>query len=367
MMKHGKEYPATHSMDTSWFAIDEAGNVAVINFDENGPVPENAPSDVSIEEATFGNTLRIFDGEGTTALNEEQITDILSKTNLEFDIKDLWGYVFIKTSVMESSHVKQEFSELDDDFSDFCVVSEADYLFLLSIHRGTQEDFFRLVDEGIIVGVLPCEIEEDVFNISETAAKNLPMFFYQGGSDGKMERKNIPEHPFKESQLNDQQREKALRLPVCFDKEESFQIADYVSFESHAWTFETINGEKYESLWSKDEKPVFYPSNHAAPLSLDDLIRLIKEVKIKWIEFPGEISAKNIVTGEYCMPEFENGELIPPSDPNIKNIDKPWLSYEKSPKTEGYVVYPRGKEIISPDIVAETIKGRFLDERFIVN
>ena len=366
MIKNGKEYPATHSMDTSWFAIDEAGSVAVINFDENGPVPENVPSDVSIEEATFGNILRFFNGEGSTSLNEKQITDIISKTNLEFDIKELWGYVFIRTSRVDSSHVKQEFEELDDGFFDFCVVSEADNLFLLNIHRCTQEDFLRLVDEGIIVGVLPCDIEEDVFTISEAAAKNLPMFFYQGGSNGKMERKNMPEHPIKESQLTAQQREEALRLPVCFDKEESFQIADYVSFESHAWTFETIDGEKYESLWSKDEKPVFYPSNHAAPLSLDDLIRLIKELRIKWIEFPREISAKNIVTGEYCMPEFENGKLIPPSDPNIKNIDKPWLSYEKSPKTEGYVEYPRGKEIISPDKVAETIKGRFLDERFIV-
>ena len=361
MIKHGKEYSATHSMDTSWFAIDEAGNVAVIIFDENGPVPENVPSDVSIEEATFGNALRFFDGEDTTSLNEKQIKDIISKTNLELNLKELWGYVFIRTSGMDSSHVKQEFSDLDDDFPDFCVVSEADNLFLLYIHRDTQEDFLRLVDEGMIVGVLPCGIEEDVFTISESAAKNLPMYFYQGGSSGKMERKNMPEHPFKESQLNAKQREEALRIPVYFDKEESFQIADYVSFDSHAWTFETIDGEKYESLWSKDGRPAFYSSNHAAPLSLDDLIRLIKEVKIKWIEFPREISAKNIVTGEYCMPEFENGELIPPSDPNIKNIDKPWLSYEKSPKTEGYVVYPRGKEIISPDIVAETICGRFQD------
>lgn len=35
-----KEYPATHSMSTSWYGIDSDGNVAIFEFDENGPVPQ---------------------------------------------------------------------------------------------------------------------------------------------------------------------------------------------------------------------------------------------------------------------------------------------------------------------------------------
>ena len=38
-MKFEKEYPATHSMSTAWFGIDEDGDVALIKFDDNGPVP----------------------------------------------------------------------------------------------------------------------------------------------------------------------------------------------------------------------------------------------------------------------------------------------------------------------------------------
>ena len=34
-----KEYPATHSMSTAWYCADEDGNVAIIDFDDNGPVP----------------------------------------------------------------------------------------------------------------------------------------------------------------------------------------------------------------------------------------------------------------------------------------------------------------------------------------
>ena len=34
-----KEYPATHSMSTAWFCADLDGNVAIIDIDDDGPVP----------------------------------------------------------------------------------------------------------------------------------------------------------------------------------------------------------------------------------------------------------------------------------------------------------------------------------------
>ena len=44
-MKTTKEFPATHSMSTQWFVADEEGNIALFDFDENGPVPVNIPSE----------------------------------------------------------------------------------------------------------------------------------------------------------------------------------------------------------------------------------------------------------------------------------------------------------------------------------
>ena len=35
-MKFDKEYPATHSMETAWYAADEDGNVALIMYNDNG-------------------------------------------------------------------------------------------------------------------------------------------------------------------------------------------------------------------------------------------------------------------------------------------------------------------------------------------
>ena len=42
-MKTDKEYPATHSMSTAWFAVDAEGNVAILDYDDNGPVPVFVP------------------------------------------------------------------------------------------------------------------------------------------------------------------------------------------------------------------------------------------------------------------------------------------------------------------------------------
>jgi hypothetical protein len=39
------DYPCSHSMDTTWFAVDEAGHLGMFNSGENGHVPDLAPAD----------------------------------------------------------------------------------------------------------------------------------------------------------------------------------------------------------------------------------------------------------------------------------------------------------------------------------
>ena len=34
-MKTNKEYPATHSMSTAWYCVDEDGNVGIFDIDDN--------------------------------------------------------------------------------------------------------------------------------------------------------------------------------------------------------------------------------------------------------------------------------------------------------------------------------------------
>ena len=43
-----KEYPATHSMSTAWYMVDDDDNVAIIEYNENGPVPCDVPGEECI-------------------------------------------------------------------------------------------------------------------------------------------------------------------------------------------------------------------------------------------------------------------------------------------------------------------------------
>lgn len=81
-----KEYPATHSMATSWYCVDEDGNVGIFDIDDNGPVPvgeyrQNCVDEVFYEDFTFDEAQfkRLH-------LSPDQISQMLEP----MDIKDVW-------------------------------------------------------------------------------------------------------------------------------------------------------------------------------------------------------------------------------------------------------------------------------------
>src|SRR4051812_22138812 len=47
------DYPAAHSMDTSWFAVDEDGRVARFESSEDGAVPNNAATGGGAADPSF--------------------------------------------------------------------------------------------------------------------------------------------------------------------------------------------------------------------------------------------------------------------------------------------------------------------------
>ena len=81
-MRIDKEYPATHSMSTSWYCVDDDGNVAIVDFNENGPVPWGTPEQ-SIESLSYG----YCENEDTDeyfpfSLTDEQIFDLLGESHV---------------------------------------------------------------------------------------------------------------------------------------------------------------------------------------------------------------------------------------------------------------------------------------------
>ena len=58
IMKIDKEYPATHSMSTAWYIVDDEGNIGIMDYNENGPVPwgigENSTMDLVQDSVHLG-------------------------------------------------------------------------------------------------------------------------------------------------------------------------------------------------------------------------------------------------------------------------------------------------------------------------
>jgi hypothetical protein len=76
-MKKDKEYPATHSMSTAWYMADEDGNVGIMDFNENGPIPWGL-GEYSLNELVIGDVEE--DELGLKIeLTEDQIFELLGE------------------------------------------------------------------------------------------------------------------------------------------------------------------------------------------------------------------------------------------------------------------------------------------------
>jgi hypothetical protein len=93
-----KEYPATHSMSTSWYIVDEDGNVGIMDFNANGPVPWGTEETVS-EDLVWGLESDKVD------LTEEQIHYALGESCTPEEVDDYSDCI-----IQIDNHVKNYFN-----------------------------------------------------------------------------------------------------------------------------------------------------------------------------------------------------------------------------------------------------------------
>lgn len=90
-----KEYPATHSMSTAWYMVDVDGNVGLMDFDDNGPIPAfcNVPTESVLTELVFGQGFT--DGDETCKgihLNASQIAELLGNNSRIERVNDVFRW-----------------------------------------------------------------------------------------------------------------------------------------------------------------------------------------------------------------------------------------------------------------------------------
>ena len=267
-MKIDKEYPATHSMSTSWYIVDEEGNVGIFDFNENGPVPRRVEQ-TGIEDLVLGHC-EDYDKHIylPIALSKEQIEELLDNPRKPEDV-DYWDEVIIQIDIKKESKFL-EYAKNADFTIDFCLSKEmgmyqiscGDSIVYASgksaTHVRLRSTLRKVLEEGIILNVYDVKnlFINDVYDsvsgkiVYEKNYDNLPYYIYRQPywTDFLSERINVPAHPVIIDQLPEEIKRRAYRVPVCFKDTKYIQIAEWCLCVTNDDVEKITNGYRYIRL-----------------------------------------------------------------------------------------------------------------------
>ena len=265
-----KEYPATHSMATAWYVADEEGNVAIIDYDDNGPVPWGT-EDTCIENLIYGDEDN--SKELQIALTNDQIDELMEKPHRPED-EDMWYYGCI---VQIDKAQEQDFLKLSkrEDFEiEYCLSKERG-LYQIDAFECLDEKTYKvlkdstlqkMLEKGIICTVYKLKnmvtnnIWKDGHILYEKGFDNLPYYIYcqPYWTSSLPERMNIPKNPVKLSQFPEQLRKRVPILPFKFSEQKNFQIAEWFPCDFHGGEIiEVVDGFEYTLTIMTDGSEAF--------------------------------------------------------------------------------------------------------------
>ena len=256
-----KEYPATHSMSTSWYIVDEDGNVGIMDFNANGPVPWGTDETVS-EDLVWG-----LDSDKVD-LTEEQILYALGESYTPEEVDDYSDCIIqIDKSRKElfESLCKDGGFEIDVCYSESFGLYEVPYRIWLESKSDNVECLHeetiwqKLLENHIIKRVYKkpdLYIDEEYRDgkwIPSLNFEKMPYYLYwQPYSSIQLsELVNKPDCPVKISQLSESMQKRAFHLPIKFDNTPKIQIAEFIPCavnDINESGIECINGCEYGLL-----------------------------------------------------------------------------------------------------------------------
>lgn len=252
-----KEYPATHSMATSWFAIDADGNVAILNFDDNGPVPLIAGSEETEESVIMDVLPRKCEYFPYAILNftKDEIDEIISNSapckRDDFNLME----VLVKVERDKLSRFFEIIKEMDCKVNDVVCLNKEEGIFYLDMWDDKVEKMLKNIVKPI------CSLSfwnGDNDAEEEMALNGFPFYVYRQSYSPNIpiRRTQIPKSAFKEDRLSKDVIKKALRLPFRFDETEHFHTAMYIPTMSYA-SEKIIDGREYLDLDTPDGGRIF--------------------------------------------------------------------------------------------------------------
>lgn len=277
-MKTDKEYPATHSMSTSWYIVDDEGNVGLMDYNENGPEPWGMEQ-TSCDELVFGHWE--YEAESSELLRfnltNEQILDLLHEPHKPSE-ENYWDDCVVKIDKAKTGRFLQLCGSKDVLRGDVWMVSEELSLYYIDIwfrcttdtkdgKRRPKGSLKKMIDEGIIVEVYgrqSVDMNDELKDGKIVHTKefdNCPYFvFHQPYSSGVLPQKmHQPKHPVKIEQVPESFRCRIHKIPGKFRNMETFQIAQFYPCSAFSVEGEGfyMNGCLYQSFPLPDGSSIY--------------------------------------------------------------------------------------------------------------
>lgn len=247
-MKTDKEYPATHSMATSWFAVDADGNVGIIEFEDNGPVPidivpETECSDSIICEAICADSKeRIsFEPSQILALMRNSISpkeylnntvhhSIITDCLIEIDVNRL-PELLKAASHCANNKLTPLLPEKGIYYVDFWY-NYLDKKGIKTDEKLSEKLYDSLFENNVIRRIIQIGFDFDFCdndNPGFVQQSDIPFSqMLQDYSNGDIEVVRFPLYTdVKFQQLGPELKQKAIRLPFKFNQISKFRIEDY--------------------------------------------------------------------------------------------------------------------------------------------
>ncbi len=235
-----KEYPATHSMSTAWYIVDEDGNVGIMDVNDDGP------SIVNYRETCLADL--IFNAKYNEIQNkidytEEQILEILSPCEEIHD--DIIPHdVVVKIHLSKKDRFFKLLDNPDIKLS-FCISEKFGYYMIDASNYISRKapTFSKILEEDLIKELFQLQHyfiddinrENDGEITFENDFSSCPFYVYGSGFYNRhcQVRTSIPQHPMKLEQMPECFADEMVKVPLKFSERPTLQIAEYIPFHNY--------------------------------------------------------------------------------------------------------------------------------------
>ena len=208
------DFPAAHSMDTHWFAMDAEGNLAVFDSGENGAIPYFIHDDIRIPSSKdIEDFFKIFMKDEKGIITLEIDGEIFFKENgltpVPRSIFNNNGYFYLLL-VLSS---EEAISKLKSPHN--LIVRFAGDSVVVYVDECSKKIIESMLDSGEILGGKDFRLEENFHN--------LGLFYYRtcDGMPTPYERREVPAKPLRVEDLPEE-----LQIALCTSHFENIHFVE---------------------------------------------------------------------------------------------------------------------------------------------